>query len=174
MNAQVADPSVSEGFIQNTFTPGATAKMALGLLYAQGTDSVPEWGSGRAGLARRAEWLGAGWMATATTEYAVARFRGVDTSYHLCACKGFPKRAAHALHSGFVEYRADGSATFAVARFSGIAAGSLATIPMLPSPYGFRNAAGRAGITLGVDEGFNMLQEFRKEIVRTLLLRGNH
>jgi hypothetical protein len=73
-----------------------------------------------------------------------------------------------------VEYRDDGTATFAVARFSGLAGGALATMPMLPARYGLRDAGGRAATAFGVDEGLNMLLEFRREIVRTLLLRGNH
>lgn len=172
VEAQVIDAPQREGFIQSTFTAGASAKLALGLLYDQATVAVPEWGSGRAGLARRAEWLGAGFMARKTTEYLVASYRGVDTSYHRCDCKGFPRRAAHALRSGFVEYRADGSPVFAVARFSGLAGGGLTT-PMLPAGYGVRDATGRAAMAFVIDEGFNVLQEFRTELVRTLLLRGN-
>jgi hypothetical protein len=173
MDAQMVDPTPSRGFLQTEFTPGAGAKMALGLLYDQATVAVPEWGSDRGGLERRAEWLAASWAARAVTEYAVASYRGVDTRYRRCACKGFPRRAAHALRSGLVEYRADGAEVFAVARFSGIASGALATMPMLPAGYGLRDAAGRSVVAFGGDEGFNMLKEFRPEIVRTLLFRGN-
>jgi hypothetical protein len=169
--AQVADPPQREGFLRQEFTPGASLKLGLGLLYDQATVAVPEWGSGRAGLARRAEWLGAGWLARASTEYIVAARRGVDTGYRPCDCKGFPRRAAHALRSGFVEYRSDGTPIFAVARFSGLAAGGLATMPMMPAGYGLSDAARRTVVAFGVDEGFHMLHEFRKEIVRTLLLR---
>jgi hypothetical protein len=171
LDAQTGDVSEPQGFLQAELTPGASAKLALGLLYDQATVAVPEWGSGRAGLARRAEWLAAGWVARASTEYAVASYRGVDTGYRPCACKGFPRRAVHALRTGFLEYRPDDTPVFAVARFSGLATGALATIPMLPPGYGFRDAAHRAAMTFLVDEGFNVLQEFRPEIVRTLLLR---
>jgi hypothetical protein len=44
---------------------------------------------------------------------------------------------------------------------------------MLPAGYGLRAAAARSVMAFGVDEGFNMLKEFRPEIVRTLLFRGN-
>jgi hypothetical protein len=59
-NAQGPDPPAREGLLETAFTPGASAKLALGLLFAQSTESIPEWGSGSAGLARRAEWLAAG------------------------------------------------------------------------------------------------------------------
>jgi hypothetical protein len=172
LDAQVAE-TPREGFLRTEVTPGAAVKMTLGLLYDQAAVAIPEWGSGRAGLALRAEWLGAGWMVGVSTEYAVASYRGVNTGYRPCTCKGFPRRAAHALKAGFVEYRADGAPVFAVARFSGLAGSGLATMPMLPARYGLRDAAGRAVMSFGVDEGFNVLREFRREIVRTLLLRGN-
>lgn len=133
---------------------------------------MPEWGSGRAGLARRAEWRGLGWMTQASAEYAVASYRRVDTSYHPCACKGFSRRALHALRGGFVEHRSDGAPVFAFAHFSGLTADGLATTPMLPAGYGLRYASGRAAMAFGVGEAVNVLQEFRREIVRTLLLRG--
>jgi hypothetical protein len=44
---------------------------------------------------------------------------------------------------------------------------------MLPEGYGVRDAAERSVMAFGVEEGFNVLQEFRREIVRTLLLRGH-
>jgi hypothetical protein len=165
------DSPLMQGFVQSELTPGASIKLALGLLYDQATVAVPEWGSDRGGLERRAEWLVAGWAARASVEYVVASRRGVDTGYRPCACKGFPRRAAHALREGFREYRAGGTPVPALARFSGLAAGSLATIPMLPAGYGLRDAAGRAVTAFGIDEGFNLLHEFRKEIVRTLLWR---
>jgi hypothetical protein len=165
--------TAQQNFLQTELTPGAGAKMALGILFEQGTVSVPEWGSGRSGLVKRAEFLSAGWAARATTEYSIAAVRGTDTGYRNCECKGFPKRAAHALKSGFIEYRTDGTPAFAVARFSGLLAGAVAPMPMLPAGYGFRDAAQRSVTTFGVDEGFNMLIEFRKEIVRTLLFRKN-
>jgi hypothetical protein len=173
INAQVLDNPQPDGFLQTEFTGATVMKLALGLLYDQTTAAVPRWGSGGAGLARRAEWLGAGWTARVLTEYAVASHLRVDTDYHPCECKGFPRRAAHALVEGFLEHRSNGTPVFAVARFAGIASGGLATMPMLPGGYGMRAAAGRMVMAVGVDEGFNMLREFRREIVRTLLLRGN-
>lgn len=174
MDAQTADLSQLQGFFRAELTPAAPMKLALGLTYDQVTVAVPEWGSARAGMARRAEWLATGWIVRASTEYAVAAYREVDTGYRSCLCKGFPRRAGHALHAGFLEYRRDQTPAFALARFSGLAAGALATMPMLPPGYGFRDAAQRAAMAFVMDEGFNMLHEFHNEIVRTLLFRGNH
>jgi hypothetical protein len=173
MDAQVVDTPSATGFLSKEFTTGASVKISLGLLYDQATVAVPQWGSGRAGLAKRAEWSGAAWITRASTEYAVASYRGVDTGYRPCVCKGFLPRTAHALHAGFLEYRSDGTPTVAVARFSGLAGGQLATMRMLPAGYGLSDAAGRAVLAFGVDEGFNVVREFRREIVRTLLLRGS-
>jgi hypothetical protein len=174
IDAQPTEASQPQEFLRAEFTPAASVKLALGLLYDQATVAVPEWGSGRAGMARRAEWLAAGWMARASAEYAVASYRSVDTNYRPCTCSGFPRRAAHALRGGFLEYRADDKPVIAIARFSGLATGALVTLPMLPPGYGFRDAAQRAAMAFLVDEGFNVLQEFRPEIVRTVLLRGKH
>jgi hypothetical protein len=45
---------------------------------------------------------------------------------------------------------------------------------MMPAGYGLRDAASRTVMAFGVDEGLNLLHEFRREIARTLLLWGNH
>jgi hypothetical protein len=171
IDAQPTEASQTQEFLRAEFTPAASAKLALGLIYDQAAVAIPEWGSGHAGMARRAEWLAAGWIVRASTEYAVAYYREVDTSYRSCVCKGFPRRTAHALRAGFLEYRADDTPVFAVARFSGLATGALATMPMLPPGYGLHDAAHRAAMTFLVDEGFNVLQEFRPEIMRTVPLR---
>jgi hypothetical protein len=172
VHAQVMATPDARGFLQSEVTPAASMKLGLGLLYEQATVAVPEWGSGRAGLTRRAEWLAAGWMARASVEYGVSTYRGTDTGYRACACKGFPRRSAHALGAGLSEYRGDGTRAFALSRFSGLAAGALATMPMLPAGYGLRDAAERSATAFAVDEGFNLLREFRREIVRTLVSDG--
>ena len=56
---------------------------------------------------------------------------------------------------------------------TGIYASTALTAPMLPTGYGLADANKRAITAIGVDEGFNMLQEFWPEIKRTLLLRKN-
>jgi hypothetical protein len=158
-----------EGFPQNEFTPGAAAKLGLGLLVGTSHSGRARVGSGRAGLARRAEWLAAGWVARASTEYAVASYRGVDTAYRPCACKGFPRRAAHALHAGFLEYR---GAIRLFRPWRTLAASRPERSPPCPfcqSGYGLSDAAKRTVTAFGVDEGFNVLREFRREIVHTLV-----
>jgi hypothetical protein len=169
--SQEQDATLAEQFSRGLFTPTTAAKLSLGLLYAQTAVMVPEWGSGRDGLARRAEWLTAGYLTRYTTEFATSKLLGTDTSYQRCRCKGFPGRAAHALHSEFVERKADGSPTFAIARLTGIYASAAITAPMLPSGYGVKDVNNRAMAAVAIDEGFNMLQEFWPEIKRTLLFR---
>jgi hypothetical protein len=158
-------------FTRGLFTPTQSAKFALALLYDQATVAVPEWGSGRAGLDRRAEWLAATYLSRYSAEFAAEKLLGTDTSYQRCHCKGFPKRAAHALHAEFTERTAEGANVFAFARMSGIVASTAVTAPMLPERYGLADAGSRAITAIGVDEGFNVLQEFWPEIKRTLLLR---
>jgi len=165
------DGTLAGQFSRGLVTPAEAAKLALGLLYDQTTVAVPEWGSGRDGLIRRGEWLAAGSLTRYTTQFATAKLLGTDTSYQRCRCTGFPRRAGHALHAEFVERKADGSATFAVARLTGIYASAAITAPMLPGRYGPADANKRVVAALAIDEGFNILQEFWPEIKRTLLLR---
>jgi hypothetical protein len=166
-----AQNSLGGQYAQELFTPGNSAKLALGLLYDQATAAVPQWGSNRNGLARRAEWLTTGYVTRFTTEFAVARMKGVDTSSQRCLCKGFPRRTVHALHAEFTERKRDGSPTFAVARLMGIYVSAVATETMLPGERSVENMNSRAVAAIGIDEGFNMLQEFWPEIRRTLLFR---
>ena len=165
------DGALANEFTQGLFTPGKSAKLALALAYDQATVAVPEWGSGRAGLGRRAEWLSAGYLARYSTEFAAEKLLGTDTSYQRCRCKGFPRRAAHALHAEFVERKADGSKVFAFARMTGIYASVALSAPILPDNYGVADANQRAITAIGIDEGCNILQEFWPEIKRTLLFR---
>jgi hypothetical protein len=171
-SGEQADPgNTVNRFARGLFTPTEAAKLALGLVYDQATVAVPEWGSGRDGLMRRTEWLAAGRLTRYTTEFATRSLLGTDTSYHRCRCKGFPRRAGHALYAEFVERKADGSAIFATARLTGIYASTAITAQMLPAGYGVADANSRAMAAIGIDEGFNLLQEFWPEIKRTLLLR---
>jgi hypothetical protein len=166
-----SEGTLADEFTRGLFTPGASAKFALGLVYDQATVAVPQWGSGRAGLGRRTEWLAAGYLARYSTEFAAEKLLGTDTSYQRCRCKGFPRRAAHALHAEFVERKAGGSNVFAFARMSGIYASAALTAPMLPAGYGVADVNQRALTAVGIDEGCNILQEFWPEIKRTLLFR---
>lgn len=167
----VPQTSLAGQYAEELFTPGNSAKFALGLLYDQATVAVPQWGSDREGLARRAEWLTTGYVTRFTTEFAVARMTGVDTHYQRCRCKGFPRRAVHALHAEFTERRSDGSSAFATARLTGIYASAAVTEAMLPGERSMEDLNSRAVAAIGIDEGFNMLQEFWPEIRRTLLFR---
>jgi hypothetical protein len=168
----VPEPS-AEQYLRGLASPGAGAKLALGLLFDQATDAIPEWGSGGDGLRRRADWLAAGYAARYSAEFAVAKALSRDTAYRRCRCRGFPRRAAHALREEFTERRADGSASFAAARMTGILTSSAVAAPMLPESYGAAAAASRTATSIGIDEGLNMLQEFWPEIRRTLLFRKN-
>jgi hypothetical protein len=54
---------------------------------------------------------------------------------------------------------------------TGIFASAAVTAPLLPAGYEAADASKRAITAIGVDTGFNMLQEFWPEIKRTLQLR---
>ncbi len=158
-------------FVESAFTPGMFAKVSLGVLYDQATVQVPEWGSGAAGLRKRAEWRMAGLLSRAASEYAVARLRETNPAYVRCRCKGFGPRSRHALVSEFVEVRRDGSFAAPVARLTGIATSVAVTTPFLGRNPGVGTGVEHAGLLLGTDVGFNMLQEFWPEIRRALLFR---
>lgn len=171
MAQDASELALAEEYAGKLATPAGSAKLALGLLFAQGTAAIPEWGSGREGLRRRAEFLSAGYLARYSAEFVTAKALGSDTSYRRCQCKGFPSRAAHAVFAEFTEGKADGSRGFATARMTGIVSSVAITAPMLPARYGAGEATGRAIATIGIDEGFNMLHEFWPEIRRTLLFQ---
>jgi hypothetical protein len=159
----------SPGFVATAFTPGAFAKFSLGLLYDQATVQTPAWGSGANGLEKRAEWRMAGLLSRSASEYAAGGFRGTETSYVRCRCKGFLPRSKHVLISEFTERRLDGSLAAPLARMSGIATGTLVT--SLGRHESAGGAAGRAALLVNTDIGFNMLNEFWPEIKRTMLFR---
>ena len=81
---------LADQYTHGLFSAGESAKFALALVYDQATVAVPEWGSDRAGLARRAEWLAATHLTRYSTEFATAKLLRTDTSYQRCRCAGFP------------------------------------------------------------------------------------
>lgn len=165
-----ADPTVTAGpdFVATAFAPSALAEVSLGALVDQAADAVPEWGSGKSGLGKRAGLLVSSHLMGASAAYSVAEIRGTTTAYVRCQCKGFPRRARHALVSEFIEHRLDGGITAPVARFAGLATSVAASAPLLPPRYGAGYAMERAEVRVGADIGINMLDEFWPEIRRTL------
>jgi hypothetical protein len=155
-------------FVAMAFAPSALAEVSLGTLFDQATVAVPEWGSGREGLARRVGLLTSTRMIDATVAYGVGQLRGTTTAYSRCLCKGFPRRARHAVVAEFVEHRRDGSVAAPVARFAGLATSVAASAPLLPGGYGAGYAMERAETRIGADIGINLLQEFWPEIRRTV------
>ncbi|HYA17734.1 MAG TPA: hypothetical protein VEF06_09725 [Bryobacteraceae bacterium] len=155
-------------FAATAFAPGALAEVSLGTLFDQATVAVPEWGSGREGLGRRAGLLVSSHLIDATVTYSLGQLRSTTTAYSRCRCKGFPRRARHAIVAQFIEHGMDGSVAAPVARFSGLATSVLASAPLLPARYGAGYALERAETRIGVDIGLNLLDEFWPEIRRTL------
>lgn len=170
MSLADADPGLGQppDFAAMAFAPSGLAEVSLGTLFDQATVAVPEWGSGKEGLARRVGLLTSSHMIDATVAYGVGQLRSTTTAYSRCLCKGFPRRARHAVVAEFVEHRMDGSVAMPVARFAGLATSVAASAPLLPAAYGAGYAMGRAETRIGADIGINLLQEFWPEIRRTL------
>jgi hypothetical protein len=170
MPLAAGDPSLVEppDFASMAFAPSALAEVSLGTLFDQATVAVSEWGSGKQGLARRVGLLTSSHMMDATVAYGVGQLRGTTTAYSRCLCKGFPRRARHAIVAEFIEHRMDGSVAAPVARFAGLATSVTASAPLLPAGYGAGYAMERAETRIGADIGINLLQEFWPEIRRTV------
>jgi hypothetical protein len=159
------------GLASAALTPGAAARFAIALLHDQVTVTIPQWGAGREGLARRAQLLLATHLGGSMVEYEVARLQDTSEAYERCRCEGFPRRSRHAVVSGFLERRANGSLAPPVARLAGIYVPTALTLPLLPRRYGVENVLYRVNMTLLADLGFNVLQEFWPEIKRTLFFQ---
>lgn len=92
---------------------------APGLHPAHGT--VPEWGEGFDGYAKRyADRFGQGLINT-TSRYALAELLHEDVTYHRCTCTGAAPRALHALSQVFLAHTSAGRA--------------IPSIPAIVSPY---------------------------------------
>jgi hypothetical protein len=171
LRAQVAAASDAHnpGFVENTFSTAMMAKFSLGVVYDQATEQVPKWGSGIAGLQKRAEWRMAGLVSRTSAEYGIARLRETDPGYVRCQCKGFGPRSRHVIVSEFTERRADGGLAAPVSRFGGI--GASIAVTSIGQRSGPGDAAARGLLMVNTDIGFRLLEEFWPEIRRTLFFR---
>ena len=83
--------------------------------------SVPEWGEGAQGYAKRyADRFGQGLVST-TTRYVLGEALRQDVTYHRCECTGFLPRTGHALLGAYVAHTRGGRA--------------VPSLPALAAPY---------------------------------------
>jgi len=132
-----------------------------GLHPAHGT--VPEWGEGFDGYAKRyADSFGQGLLST-TGRYALGEVLREDVTYHRCACTGAGPRALHALTQTFVAHTRSGRGVPSIpALVSPFAASEIAVAAWYPSRF---NSSDALRISIPVFVGVpvkNLVAEFRK------------
>ncbi len=132
-----------------------------GLHPAHGT--VPEWGEGFDGYAKRyADSFGQGLIST-TGRYALGEVLHEDVTYHRCACTGAVPRAFHALSQAFIAHTQSGRGVLSIpAIVSPFAASEVAVAAWYPSRFNSSDAL-RASIPLFVGVPVkNLVAEFKK------------
>jgi len=132
-----------------------------GLHPAHGT--VPEWGEGFDGYAKRyADSFGQGLIST-TSRYALGEILHEDVTYHRCACTGAGPRAFHALSQAFIAHTQSGRGVPSIpAIVSPFAASEVAVAAWYPSRFNSSDAL-RVSIPLFVGVPVkNLVAEFKK------------
>jgi len=132
-----------------------------GLHPAHGT--VPEWGEGFDGYAKRyADSFGQSLLNT-TSRYALAELLHQDVTYHRCTCTGVVPRTAHALSQIFVAHTQSGRAVPSIpALVSPFAASEVAVAAWYPSRF---NSSDALRISIPMFVGAlprTLLAEFKK------------
>ncbi len=157
-------PAIVAGFDQaHSLKAGYPADgfTGSGLHPAHGT--VPEWGEGFDGYAKRyADSFGQGLIST-TSRYALGEILREDVTYHRCACTGAGPRAFHALSQAFIAHTQTGRGVPSLpAIISPFAASEAAVAAWYPSRFNSSDAL-RVSIPLFVGVPVkNLVAEFKK------------
>ena len=149
-------------FLWGTFGPPGILDAMLGAGIGQVLNTPDEWGRSKTALAKRFSTEYAESAINGSTKYLVARIRDEDPSFHPCGCRGFHRRALHAIISPVIAYRFDdGQPQFSVARMAGTAvAGTVSGNTWKPGGQNAGTEIAHVGFDLLSAAGVDLLREF--------------
>jgi hypothetical protein len=154
-------------YVKAAYGPGSLLGKAAMSGLAQWRDDPPEWGQGMEGYGRRfASRVGQSTVDN-SIRFGVGAALREDPRYFPSERKGVLPRLGHALASTFVTRTDSGGRTFAVSRFAGTLGSAFASNTWHPAGEDDTyHAFGRAGITLALDTGMNVVREFWPDVRR--------
>ena len=154
-------------YLKATYGPGPLLSMAASAGLNQWRDFPTQWGQGMEGYGRRfASRVGQSTLNN-SVRFGVGVALREDPRYFPSARKAFLPRIGHALAYTFVARTDSGGRTFAVSRFAGAFGSAFISNSWYPAGVDDTNhALGRAGITVAVDAGMNVVREFWPDVKR--------
>jgi len=165
--ARASERAEPEGYVHHVFggsQPYLKSAAGAGISQAKGTPY--EWGGGAAGYARRFGSTFGKHVLKSSIHFTVARLRHEEIGYRRSGEHGFKPRLRYALLSTVITRKTTtGRRTVATGEIAGLVGSGL--ISRLWQPASLRTVAsgfGSAGISLGAEAGFNVVQEFWPEI----------
>ena len=149
-------------YLFDTYGPFPIVGSAFVAGINQADNSVPDWGQGFSGYARR--WgsnYGIGAITT-TTRYGLAELLREDTLYYRCECTGFLPRLRHAMISTLTGRRGeDGHRVFSLPSLIAPYVGTTTAVyAWYPSRYDIKDAFRQGNYTLLAYMGGNLALEF--------------
>ncbi len=155
----------NQWYVSSTFGPSSILPSA----FFAGVDTVrdlpDEWEQNARGYSQRLAARMAHTGVRNSAELGLVSLLKHDPRYHPSTARGLWPRTGHALASSWVARTENGGRTFAVGRFAGMAAGSLAATAWLPpSQSTWKHTAQSVGIQVGANMGANLLREFWPDV----------
>jgi hypothetical protein len=160
-------------YLFDAYGPFPIVGSALVAGIGQADDSIPDWGQGFTGYARR--WgssYGIGAITT-TTRYGLAELLREDTLYYRCECTGFFPRLRHAMISTLTGRRGeDGHRVFSLPSLIAPYVGTTTAVyTWYPSRYDMKDAFRQGNYSLLAFMGGNVALEFFPSGPHSLLYR---
>ena len=156
-------------YVKATYGPGALAGTAVWSGVNQWRDAPDEWGQGMAGYGRRYASRAGQRTVSNSIRFGIGAALREDPRYFPSERKGILPRMSHALASTFVTRTDSGGRRFAVSSFAGTLGSAFISNTWHPAREDDTNHAfKRAGISLAVDTGMNVFQEFWPDVKRGL------
>jgi hypothetical protein len=154
-------------YLKATYGPGPLLNMAAWAGLNQWRDFPTQWGQGMEGYGRRfASRVGQSTLNN-SIRFGVGAALREDPRYFPSERKGVLPRIGHALAYTFVARTDSGGRTFAVSHFAGALGSAFISNSWYPAGVDDTNhALGRAGITVAVDAGMNVVREFWPDVKR--------
>lgn len=152
-------------YLHHTFGPARLLRSAATAGINQWMDTTPEWGQGMEGYGRRFGSNFGQHTIKSTLQLGIGIWRHEDPRYFHSEQSGFWLRTRHALKYTYVARMDDGSQGIAVSRLTSAFGASLLSRTWQPDrKRTVKNGLRDGVVSVGVDAGFYILQEFWRDI----------